>query len=170
MASPALLSLVNAGLARFFTTNPQRQSSAKSHACRCIHAKKGKVTMSHFVSITTQIKDIDALREACTELGLQLLQNTEARGIGTQQRGEYVIRLKGPCDIALNRGGDGAYTLSADAWENHVENEVGPNYGRLLQLYAVHKTTREARKRGLAVQRSTMKGGAIKLTLAGGSL
>ena len=36
--------------------------------------------MSHFTSIQTQIKDIEALRLACQELGLTLLQNAEARG------------------------------------------------------------------------------------------
>ena len=36
--------------------------------------------MSHFTEIKTQIKDIEALRLACQELGLPLLQNSEARG------------------------------------------------------------------------------------------
>jgi hypothetical protein len=36
--------------------------------------------MSHFTTIKTQIKDIDALRSACQELGLPLLQNADARG------------------------------------------------------------------------------------------
>ena len=31
--------------------------------------------MSHFVTIKTQIKDIEALKSACSELGLALLQN-----------------------------------------------------------------------------------------------
>ena len=36
--------------------------------------------MSHFTEIKTQIKDIEALRSACQELGLTLLHNAEARG------------------------------------------------------------------------------------------
>ncbi len=124
--------------------------------------------MSHFTSIQTQIKDIEALREACRELGLELLQNAEARGYGsTRQRGDFVIRLKGPYDVALNRQTDGTYGLSTDWWDGHVEKEVGSNYGRLLQLYAVHKATREARKRGLIVQRTLRTDGSIKLTIGG---
>jgi hypothetical protein len=124
--------------------------------------------MSHFTSIQTQIKDIEALREACTELGLGLLPNAEARGYGsTRHPGEFIIRLKGPYDVALNRQTDRTYGLTTDWWDGHVEKEVGSNYGRLLQLYAVHKTAREARKRGLSVQRTQRTDGSIKLTLGG---
>jgi hypothetical protein len=124
--------------------------------------------MSHFTTIQTQIKDLDALRDACQELNLELLQNAEARGYGsTRQRGEFVIGLKGPYDIALHRQTDGTYGLSTDWWDGHVEKEVGSNYGRLLQLYAVHKTAREARKRGLSLHRALRTDGSIKLTIGG---
>ena len=124
--------------------------------------------MSHFTTIQTQIKDIEALREACREMGLELLQDAEARGYGSaRQRGEFIIRLKGPYDVALNRQADSTYGLTTDWWDGHVEKEVGNNYGRLLQLYAVHKTAREARKRGLSVQRTLRTDGSIKLTIGG---
>jgi len=124
--------------------------------------------MSHFTTIKTQIKDIEALRTTCAELSLELLQNAEARGYGSsRQRGEFVIRLKGPYDVALNRQTNNTYGLSTDWWDGHVEKEVGSNYGRLLQLYAVHKTAREARKRGLSVQRALRTDGSIKLTIGG---
>ena len=93
--------------------------------------------MSHFTTIQTQIKDIAALESACAELGLSLAPNAEARGFASSRhRGDYVIQLKGPYDIALVREGN-HYNLVADQWEGHVEREVGPNFGRLLQLYAV---------------------------------
>ncbi len=124
--------------------------------------------MSHFTTIQTQIKDIEALRQACAELGLELLRDAEARGYGSQrQHGDFVLRLKGPYDVALHRQPDGAYGLSTDWWDGHVEKEVGQNYGRLLQLYAVHKASREARKRGLSVQRALRTDGSIKLTIGG---
>ena len=63
--------------------------------------------MSHFVTINTQIRDVAALRDACGELGLQVLDNTNARGYATANtQGEHVIRLLGPYDIALNRESD----------------------------------------------------------------
>jgi hypothetical protein len=124
--------------------------------------------MSHFTTINTQIKDTEALRAACQELGLSLLQNTTARGYyNNTTKGELVIRLKGPYDIALNKQPDGSFGFTADLWAGHVEQEVGNGYGRLLQLYGVHKALREARRKGLLVKRSQQQNGAIKLTIAG---
>ncbi len=123
--------------------------------------------MSHFTTIKTQIKDIEALRLACRELGLTLLQNAEARGYyENKTKGDYVIRLKGPYDIALNRQADGSFGLTSDLWNGHVEKEVGSNYGKLLQLYGVHKATAEARKKGHLVRRAQQSNGSIKLTIS----
>ncbi len=124
--------------------------------------------MSHFTTIQTQVRDLDALRSALGELGVTLLENTKARGYaGNQLKGDYVIRLKGPYDIALNKNPDGSYGLTTDWWDGHVEKEVGSKFGRLLQLYGIHKTTIEARKRGHFVQRKAQRDGSIKLTIEG---
>jgi hypothetical protein len=124
--------------------------------------------MSHFTTITTQIKDLAALKAASAELGLELLASTTARGYSTNVlHGDYVLRLKGPYDIAVNQQPDGTYGLTTDWWNGHVEKEVGASYGRLLQLYAVHKATLEARKRGHFVTRKAQKDGAIKLVIGG---
>jgi hypothetical protein len=124
--------------------------------------------MSHFTTINTQIKDIEALRSACGELGLSLLQDAEARGYYENTiKGDFVIRLKGPYDIALNKQKDGSFGITADLWAGHVEKEAGKSYGRLLQLYGVHKAMREARRKGLLVKRSQQQNGAIKLVIAG---
>ncbi len=124
--------------------------------------------MSHFTTIQTQVRDIDALRSALGELGVTLLEKTSARGYaGNQLKGDYVIRLKGPYDIALNQTPDGSYGLTTDWWDGHVEKEVGAKFGRLLQLYGIHKTTIEARKRGHFVQRKAQRDGSIKLTIGG---
>jgi hypothetical protein len=124
--------------------------------------------MSHFTTIHTQIRDITALQTAVQELGLELLENTTARGYSTNEtKGDYVIRLKGPYDVALTRNSDGSYGLTTDWWAGHVEQEVGANFGCLLQLYGVHKTISEARKRGQFVQRKAQQDGAIKLVIGG---
>jgi hypothetical protein len=124
--------------------------------------------MSHFTTIKTQIKDITALELACKEMGLTLLQNTEARGYYENTiKGDYVIRLRGPYDIALNKQPDGSCGFTADLWQGSVEKEVGKGYGKLLQLYGVHKASIEARKRGLSVLRRQKEDGSIKLTLMG---
>lgn len=124
--------------------------------------------MSHFTTILTQIRDVDALEAACAELGVELLRDTDARGFAHSTRhGELVVRLKGPYDIAANRPAPTEpYELSTDWWNGHVEAEVGPNYGRLLQLYGVHKTMREAAKKHLRATRRQETDGSIRLTLA----
>lgn len=129
--------------------------------------------MSHFVTIQTQIRDVAALEDACAELGVELLHDAEARGYANQTRhGDLVIRLHGPYDIAANREGietnteSAPYKLTTDWWGGHVEKEVGPNYGRLLQLYGVHKTMREASRKRLRVTRRQETDGSIRLTLA----
>ena len=105
--------------------------------------------------------------ETALELGLQLLPDADARGFASQtRRGDFVIRLKGPFDIALNRQPNDNYGLTTDWWDGHVEREVGKDFGRLLQLYGVHKTTLEARKKGLSVLRRHQPNGSIKLVLA----
>ena len=124
--------------------------------------------MSHFTEITSQIRDLEALRDACIELGIELAFNTEARGFAGQTRkGEAVIKLKGDYDIALNQQPDGTYDLTTDWWGGHVEKEVGVSYSKLFQLYGVHKAQREARRKGFLTNRKTLPNGAIKLTIGG---
>ena len=89
----------------------------------------------------------------------------------SRRQGHLVPRLPLPspyhrAGFAANRQPDGTFGLSTDWWDGHVEREVGPNYGRLLQLYAVHKATREARKHGLTVHRTQRSDGSIKLCLS----
>ena len=125
--------------------------------------------MSHFTTIQTQIKDVTALRAACNEMKLPFLTNADARGYGNQTRhGDFVIKLRGPYDIAVNRQPDGTFSLTTDWWQGHVEQEVGPNFGKLLQLYAVHKATAEARMKGFSVLRQPQRNGGVKLVLLAG--
>jgi hypothetical protein len=124
--------------------------------------------MSHFATVETQIRDAAALKNACMEMGLILTENTVARGYGAnKQHGDLVIRLKGPYDIAVNKQAGGSFGLTTDWWGGHVETEVGKDYGRLLQLYAVHKAQIEARKKGLTCRRSALADGSVKLTIGG---
>lgn len=124
--------------------------------------------MSHFTTIETQIQDIGALSDACEEMGLELVGNTIARGYGDNNiKADYVIRLKGPYDIALNHEQNGRFSLTTDWWHGHVKAEVGENFSRLRQLYAVHKTCREAGKRGFTARRVNLRDGRVKVTIGG---
>jgi len=143
-------------------------AAQKCRLMLCSQPKKEN-TMSHFTTIKTQIKDIQALRSACTEMGLSLVQDAQARGYyENKTKGDYVIKLKGPYDIALNKQPDGSFGITSDLWEGYVEKEVGKNYGKLMQLYAVHKAIQEARKKGHLTRRSQQHDGSIKLVIAAG--
>ncbi len=108
-----------------------------------------------------------------TRLTNDILTQALADSVGWQlakepldsQPSALATRLKGPYDIALNRQPDSSFGLTADLWNGHVEAEVGPNYGKLMQLYAVHKATREARNKGHLVKRAQEQDGSIKLTI-----
>jgi len=129
--------------------------------------------MSHFTTIQTQIKDLDALHDACTELGLKLIPDANCRSYGGfVRKAALVIKLRGPYDISVDAstGKDGTYGLTTDWWDGHVAKEVGTGFGRLLQSYGVHKTIREARLRGLRSTRRIEADGSILLTLEGGAL
>ena len=129
--------------------------------------------MSHFTTIQTQIRDLEALRDASVELGLQLLADTKCRGYaGITRPAPHIIKLIGPYDIAVepDKENPGSYGLTTDWWDGHVAKEVGTGYGRLLQSYGIHKTMREARTRGLRVLRNQEQDGSVLLTLEGGSL
>jgi hypothetical protein len=124
--------------------------------------------MSYLTTIQTQLRDVAALRAACQEMGLAVEENAIARGYGsTRHNGDLVIRLKGPYDIAVNRQQDGTFGLTTDWYAGHVEKEVGTNYGRLLQLYGIHKARIEAQKKGYTTRRQTLSDGSIKLVIGG---
>ena len=98
---------------------------------------------------------------------VQQVGQTLAAIMQSPSQGEHVITLRGPYDIAVNKQPDGTFGLTTDWWAGHVEQEVGKSYGKLLQLYGVHKTRLEARRKGYTLRRQTLADGAIKLTIGG---
>ena len=49
--------------------------------------------MSHFTTIKTQIRDVDALADACAELNLMLVSNSTCRGYaGVVRQAPFVIK------------------------------------------------------------------------------
>ena len=122
--------------------------------------------MSHLTRIDTQVRDLEAHRDACAELDLALNDNAEARGYaGHSTHVDHVIRLTGSYDVAVNQKPDGAHAFTADLWAGYVEGELGGGFAKLKQCYAVQKTTREARKKGLSVRRRTLGNGHVRLAL-----
>lgn len=120
--------------------------------------------MSHFTSISTEIRDLEALRAAVARMGLEIAENGGCRYYyGTRQK-ELVIRLPGRYDAALERQSDGSYLLTADWFGGHVAESLGANGDSLLQLYAVEKAKLEGRRRGFSVT-ERQEGDAIVVSL-----
>lgn len=149
--------------------------------------------MSHVTTIKIEIKDLNALIAACQEHGAIFVRDQKAynwygvsvgdyplpAGITKDQLGkcDHAIKLPGVnYEIGVVRLPNGNYTLAYDFYGGD-----GPGYGRhdghkllqkfgdgcqkLVQSYAVHKATLEARKRGYTVTKKTLPNGAVKLTV-----
>lgn len=148
--------------------------------------------MSHVVSIKTELKDIAAVKAACAELGLTFRENQKTirwfgkwvndydaedaaykLGITTDQYGkcDHAIEVPG-CnyDIGLiHNPATNGYKLYFDFYGEgrKIQHALGDNGQKLLQYYAVHKTTIEARRKGWIVQRKTATNGTVQLTVTG---
>ena len=106
--------------------------------------------MSHFVSISLKIKDIEALRRAVESLGYTLEEDSIARGY-TSKRADYVIRLNGPYDVAVLKRGD-HYELEADFYLGHVERELGRGLSKLKREYAKQLALAVAEQNGFELE------------------
>lgn len=148
--------------------------------------------MSHVVSIKTELRDLEAVKAACKELGLTFHEGQKTirwygrwmndydgedaafkLGIKPEQYGncDHAIELPG-CryDIGLLRNpATGGYKLYFDYFGEgqKIQAALGDNGQKLLQYYAANKATAEARKKGYTVQRQTARNGTLKLTITG---
>ena len=107
--------------------------------------------MSHFTKITAEIKDLEALRKAVSNMNLRLESNTGCRYYYGTKRREHVIKLPGRYDVAVESNGDGTYDLDADFYGGHVERIIGHNGEELLKQYTIEKLKIEAKKHGYKV-------------------
>lgn len=122
--------------------------------------------MSHLTQVQTQIKDLQAFERAVIAMGLQLLRNAECRYYaGNKVQKEYVIRLKGEYDAALDRiPQTEAYCLTADWFGGHVAKEIGRNGQALLSEYAYEVAKKKARLLGYSV-RKEVKNGVVNIVV-----
>lgn len=124
--------------------------------------------MSHWATVDTKITDMSALAKACEELGVELVEKGSCRGYYTPiQTAPFVIKLKGPYDVAVTPRDNGTCELTTDWWRGHVAGEVGENFSKLLQLYGVHKSMALARARGLRATRFAKLDGRIVVKIQG---
>lgn len=120
--------------------------------------------MSHLVTIKTQMKDAVALAAACRRLGLAEPVRETVHLFSGQATGLAVRLPKRQFPVVVD----------VEIGAVHFDNFEG-NWGEqkqldmLLQAYAVERTRLEARKKGYAVQETTLQDGSIKLQILEGA-
>lgn len=147
--------------------------------------------MSHVVSIKTELHDIEAIKRTCKELGLEFKENQKTYKWWGYSVGDYPLPdgftkdMLGKCEhaigvpgtdweIGLARPNNGKglrmlFDFFGSSGQPILNAIGGQSASKFMQLYAVHKATIEARKRGFTVARQTGSNGAIKLVCVGGA-
>lgn len=144
--------------------------------------------MSHVTSIQAEIKDIDAVKALCKEMGWTFKENQRTYKWWGMSVGDYPLPQGqkesdlGRCDHAIGIPGTtweiglrrnaqtGNYSLCYDFFGSQgqpLQAAIGEKGQKFMQLYGVHKATLEARKRGYIVTRQSGQNGAIKLVVTG---
>ena len=122
--------------------------------------------MSHVVSITTQVRDSDAVAAACRRLGLSEPVHGTATLFSDEVTG-LVVRLPDWLyPVVIN-------TTTAEVRFDNYGGRWGDQrqLGLLLQAFAVEKARIEARKRGHTFAEQALPDGSVKLTIqVGGAL
>ena len=109
--------------------------------------------MSHISKIELEVKDLATLRQACTRLGLNMLEGKKTFKWYGQEDGrcDHVIRIPGAnYEIGVTRAG-GLYELQCDYYDSALEKTIGQNAGLLKQAYAIERTKTEARRKGYSI-------------------
>ena len=118
--------------------------------------------MSHIVTITAEIRDIEALRSACRRLELAPPQHGEAELYSGKCTGQIVQlpewRYPVVCDT---RTGVVRYDNYQGRWGDEKQ------LNRLVQYYVVEKTRLEARRYGRSVSERQLHDGSIRLVVSG---
>jgi len=116
--------------------------------------------LSHIVTITTEIRDEQAIRAACVRLQLAAPENKTVRLFNATATG-FCVQLPGwnyPV-VANLQTGQLQYDNYNGAWGRQEE------LNKFLQAYAVAKARIEARKKGHRVSEAKLEDGSIKVTV-----
>jgi hypothetical protein len=123
--------------------------------------------MSHFSQIKTQIRNLDNLKSALSDLGIKWKPNASpVRGYkGQTQTAEVVIEQANGYDIGFAWNGQ-AYELVADMQFWQLNHSVDHFLRQLTQRYAYHTVLSETHKQGFQVaEEQKNPDGSIRLVL-----
>lgn len=123
--------------------------------------------MSHFSQIKTQIRNIDSLKDALTELGIEWKQGPrEVRGYrGQTHNAEVTIEQENGYDIGFRWTGK-EYELVADLQYWQQDLSVEGFLRRVTQSYAYQTVVKETARAGFQVaEQQKNKDGSIRLVV-----
>ena len=116
--------------------------------------------MSHIVSITTEIRDVEALRASCKRLRLNPPVQATARLFSSEATGQCVRlpewRYPVVCEL---ESGQVRYDNYNGLWGDQSRLD------QLMQAYAVEMSKLEVRRQGYSVTEQPLADGSIKLTI-----
>jgi hypothetical protein len=123
--------------------------------------------MSHFSNIKTQIRNLDSLKAALTDLGIDWKSGPhQVRGYrGQTHTAEVTIEQDNGYDIGFTNNGE-AYELVADLQFWQQAWSVDRFINKVSQQYAYHTVLEETNKQGFQIaEQSNREDGSIKLVL-----
>jgi hypothetical protein len=124
--------------------------------------------MSHFSNIKTKIRNIESLKSALTDLGIDWKAGPQTvRGYqGDTRTASVTIEQDNGYDIGFSTNGNNEYELVADLqfWQQNWS--VDRFLSQVTQRYAYHTVLTEATKQGFQVtEEQDRQDGSIKLVV-----
>ena len=122
--------------------------------------------MSQIIEVQPEerITDIEALKTAAKDLGLELQEKGQVRYYYGTKEADYVLKLPGKYDLGFVKQADGSYQFKADneliggrsGSDGYGRGDVGrqvlgENCQNLYQRYRYRQFEQRARQRGLSV-------------------
>lgn len=123
--------------------------------------------MSHFSQIKTQIRNLDSLKAALSDMGVEWKSDASpVRGYkGQTQTAEVVIEQDNGYDIGFAWNGE-EYTLVADMQFWQLNHSVDHFLRQVTQRYAYHTVLTQTHKQGFQLaEEHNQQDGSIRLVL-----
>ena len=120
--------------------------------------------MSHFSTISIEIKNGDLLKQTLEDLGYPVKENTLVRGyLGNTAIAEYVIPMPHTYDIGFRKIDD-RYEFIADLWGLGLNME--DFLGAIAQQYATKTVVQSAIQQGFDIeQQEVLEDGTVRIVI-----
>jgi len=117
--------------------------------------------MSHISKIELEVKDLRTLKQACSRLGFNFLEDKKTfKWYGQEESHcDHAIHVPGATyEIGVIKKGD-TFELQCDYWDSAIGKAIGGNGGLLKQAYAIERTKTEARRKGYSIIEKKIESG-----------